>query len=166
VNKKKALHVSVLLNIGVVLLAFVSSVVFWFVTAPTTRFALAVLSMTPIAMGFLLMYLINEIHIIKRDWIFIFIYLIILFASNAIYFLQPVDIAIERFNSFEIDTTVVFEDVEKVEVENVVTPNNVQFFKPVVKDQCWNSKLPCTPYRHDYIYNCNVLWYSGYCVNE
>jgi hypothetical protein len=123
----------------VVLLPPIAGLAFWFFTAPSPRFAIAVLLTMPIAAGVVLLEIVRKQSEFKTYLTVLTAMLVIGNAGYAWYF------AGASRNFLYVSTSGVV-GIQQVPLARNVTAQGLNVYSPMLNDQCWDAPLPCTPY--------------------
>lgn len=124
-------------EIALIPIPILTALLFWFFLAPDFRFSHALFWILPISM---VIYLIKVFETSRRiQNAVIVILLILLNANHGLIFL------INYEQLLTIPTTG-FMPIPVAELTSKRTLSNLEVYSPVHGDQCWDSRLPCTPY--------------------
>jgi hypothetical protein len=133
------------LRFSIPLIMVIASLLFWFLAAPSYRFANALFFILPV-MAF--MFLSDQLSekVIRVIWnmrskiIISGLVLMITLMSYWIFIVLDVN------QKLKIISTTGIEPIPTAELKQLETKSGIKVWLPVEGDQCWNSPLPATPY--------------------
>ncbi len=115
------------------------SLVFWFFTAPTPRFANAIIFLLFLAS--FLFFLASVREYVSNKILFVMVGFVFIISNINLY--QYID---KHPNSLMKLSTSGWYPPKKVPLVKKVTKSGLEIYTPKKGDQCWDSKIPCTPY--------------------
>jgi hypothetical protein len=120
-----------------ILLPVLIGLICWFISAPNIRFASSLFWILPVAAMATFIKIMEPVAKVHNR---IFIALILILSANIIFsFAQNPDI-LTRLN------TKGYIPIPKNNIAQITTLSGLNVYYPSTGDQCWDSKLPCTPH--------------------
>lgn len=126
----------VLLANTIILVPAVSSLLFWFFTAPEPRLAHALFLLLPLSAIMLFIVCLKDVSQPRAvNWV-----TVLTFLTTLGFLLAP------QFPYIISSFTQQYVDIISVPIIEKTTDSGLKVYTPETGDQCWNSPLPCTPY--------------------